>query len=478
MGGTRIFSLFGILVLATACSVSSEDKNTSIKYKFDEKINGLSCSTGEQVFSSKADYCAGLKDNGRNNDCAYRKRKETYLAECGQDFEPTPENSKPVPRPTATPIPDDHRPTPPPQPTPDQRPTPDPIDLYPPVVRELKSHGIEFEIFRPGGHSQYQDFHLHLRQFWNVLEQNKAEFFKRSHIIKKLTITHWAAYDSDSLEISLLPALDSQLLNRYLNLIDRQVLLNKQTGVVIESVIDVYSSRPTDLSRVENRVSYFESQQALLKSLNPLLKQIRLESYPHFYIREGKLQLAADDFKAQFAQASIPLAAMAPFAKFAAARGIELTTLEDIIKDPAPMIAVFTQFEKERASFEKLAQNKVITSIDFRGGNYVFLGSGGNLTIGLQGGTMNGDVIRALAAQLTLQNDLGVDVERSMFELDADYVECVRRLGQRASAIKARVAKIKRVRLVTYGSSFQSGVLYVSNKGTLADLDTAISAIK
>jgi hypothetical protein len=44
------------------------------------------CDTGLQEFSSKGDYCAGLKDEVRNHGCAFYMRAQTYRQECGSDW--------------------------------------------------------------------------------------------------------------------------------------------------------------------------------------------------------------------------------------------------------------------------------------------------------------------------------------------------------------------------------------------------------
>ncbi len=77
----------GLAVLASislgACGSSSSDTNTSTlsqTLSYDMTVNG--CATGKQTFSDKAGYCAGLKDDARNNFCAKGLREEVYAENC------------------------------------------------------------------------------------------------------------------------------------------------------------------------------------------------------------------------------------------------------------------------------------------------------------------------------------------------------------------------------------------------------------
>ncbi len=77
----------GLTVLAmvstSACGSNSGDTSSvtqSVSLSYDMTFNG--CPTGKQTFSDKASYCAGLKDDGRNNHCAKGLREEVYAENC------------------------------------------------------------------------------------------------------------------------------------------------------------------------------------------------------------------------------------------------------------------------------------------------------------------------------------------------------------------------------------------------------------
>jgi hypothetical protein len=42
--------------------------------------------TGQHKFSTLIDYCAGLKNDELNNNCAWSLRKGTYERDCGTDW--------------------------------------------------------------------------------------------------------------------------------------------------------------------------------------------------------------------------------------------------------------------------------------------------------------------------------------------------------------------------------------------------------
>lgn len=72
----------GLTFTLTACGLSvdhkDEKKDENYSYEFEE--NG--CKTGKQEFSSKADYCSGLKNDGLNNGCAASLRQKAYETDC------------------------------------------------------------------------------------------------------------------------------------------------------------------------------------------------------------------------------------------------------------------------------------------------------------------------------------------------------------------------------------------------------------
>jgi hypothetical protein len=68
------FVLF--LILMSGCGSSD------LSYNLTE--NG--CSTGEQSFSSREDYCKGLQNKELNHDCAYTLRRNNFKANCTGEF--------------------------------------------------------------------------------------------------------------------------------------------------------------------------------------------------------------------------------------------------------------------------------------------------------------------------------------------------------------------------------------------------------
>jgi hypothetical protein len=64
------------LLFLAACGSDNDIHagSESLSYSFD--LNG--CKTGQQTFDSKDAMCAGLKDDARNNGCAYSMRKDEF----------------------------------------------------------------------------------------------------------------------------------------------------------------------------------------------------------------------------------------------------------------------------------------------------------------------------------------------------------------------------------------------------------------
>ena len=82
----RLLALCGALTLP-GCILGGDDEAGSSSRTYTLEYNG--CSTGTQTFSSKEEYCSGLKDYKRNNNgCAYSLREDTYKRNgCPGEFE-------------------------------------------------------------------------------------------------------------------------------------------------------------------------------------------------------------------------------------------------------------------------------------------------------------------------------------------------------------------------------------------------------
>lgn len=68
----------------TACNVDLGKKSKKEKFGYNISENG--CHTGQHSFGSKAEYCAGLKNDTLNNNCAWSSRKGYYERDCGSDW--------------------------------------------------------------------------------------------------------------------------------------------------------------------------------------------------------------------------------------------------------------------------------------------------------------------------------------------------------------------------------------------------------
>ncbi|HEX4926293.1 MAG TPA: hypothetical protein VFV50_19520 [Bdellovibrionales bacterium] len=71
--------------LLAGCAGSSNGSSDNRSYEYEYEVNG--CKTGRHTFSSQNDYCNGLKDDERNNYCAWSFRKQAYEQSCSGSFE-------------------------------------------------------------------------------------------------------------------------------------------------------------------------------------------------------------------------------------------------------------------------------------------------------------------------------------------------------------------------------------------------------
>jgi len=74
----------GDVVAAADCTATGDAKTWPYRicYAYTSEVNGNRCTTGKKEFQSLQAYCASLKDDAANNNCAKDKRDAEHALNC------------------------------------------------------------------------------------------------------------------------------------------------------------------------------------------------------------------------------------------------------------------------------------------------------------------------------------------------------------------------------------------------------------
>ncbi len=82
----KIFRVLSVTMLGlTSCGPAPFKPAKSLTIhpsSYSYEFNDQGCKTGKQSFATKDEYCSGLLDDERNNNCARSDREITYNDQC------------------------------------------------------------------------------------------------------------------------------------------------------------------------------------------------------------------------------------------------------------------------------------------------------------------------------------------------------------------------------------------------------------
>jgi len=448
-------------------------------FKSQDPLTGQPCWTDPHRYPAdqKEQYCKDLKDDTTNNKCAASARRQYYLRDCGSDF----------PQVDPTPVP-----TPTPTPTPTATPTAPSTSDRPAVALELIAAGIEVRTPDIGGAPSAGEasFRTRLSRFWPVVEAKKQEILSRKGLIKVLSLTDRAQYDSAEKSLELAVNFSAADLSRYVKLIDRRVALATNAGVTFNFGVDIERNTAPDFKRAEAATAFFESQSTTIHSFTGLMRTVSLEnSTARLYLEEGQLVLPLGSYESDFKSASARLAPLAAFARYAADQRLKLETaksagsgshIELLSDDVSRLASVFGSLDREHAALEDLITRGALSRL-FLSPVEKFDIAGGVFTIPLtdDGLARINSVVKAVSTFETVAAIFSnVTVERKQADLDASYIEAVDRMDAFKDLIKSKLSKITRIVLANSASNFADGVLTIGSDGKAADLEKIIKNIK
>jgi hypothetical protein len=536
---TKTFFAPGLLSIAAAlffagCSASVSSDQESLSYDLTSD-----CPTGRQSFNSKTAYCAGLTDRKLNNGCALDLRKDTYASDCGSGFQETnipatqtsgfdnrlktqcstAEAPNPLfatqsdycnflkdesiqqgchwddrksefekagctgdfsPAPAVT-----NPPTPAPQPNPQQPPTPAPKPQNPAVVDELAAAGITVKVEYPIDEFPMpgeKSFREKLPLFWPVLEQVKDELIANKEEFLSISVTDYAAYDSDKTPASRLATFDvdfsAEDIHGFIGLTHRYLEWQRKTSIQVQLSIVYFTGTPGDkLDDYRKKVEFFEANTDQLAALKGEVLNIEFSTYADYDVNDRKMQVSSDKYADEILHFASLLTPIAPFFTWADGLTIPLSS-SGASSDPTQIIGALKQamgFEDVFADLKKFGK---LDKIEFANSSEVYFSKyGGTLTFPTS--AFNSDqttaVLHALQTQYQCAAILGITVEQSE-TLDSNYVKAVTRLKANLGLIQGKRSGIHSISFSTT-TSFSSGVLYIGYSDSDQDLAKILNQI-
>lgn len=470
------FSLFG-------CGAGS-DNSTIVQHESDALSYTYTmggCSTGTQSFTSQAAFCAGLKDETLNHSCARDLRKQTYTAQCGNDFpdlstpqtqptnQPQPaETSQPQTQPTST-LP---APVPAPQP---------PTDNQPQVVHDLTAAGITVEV----GETVAQLAADRLTLFWKELAIAKQSLTDHKDLFENVRVELFASYASAYHDLTLTVDFKAPDIVEYVEILNQRAKIEKAHAMTFDLGIDVYGHETPLLQSALERNQYFLNHDALLKSLEGFALSIKFADASRYVLSSGELQIDSNNYARDlgvYAQHLTSVPAVTDFFVWLRQSTITIIGTFEIESNWDRSTMLFSQLDSEIGDLSYLVKAGVLASIEIDDSSPDFLYS----TLGIQLATnsattvLNGKLIAALrirteASTLLAPIDVGID---SGLMLDyANYLQVVDNLHLNFALIQSKAKSIARIYLSKEPTSFRYGTLTIGSTQSAEDVAKVISQI-
>lgn len=448
------------------------------RYSGYDTVLRRSCATQDNrgdALATLNQYCEFLKDETLHQQCFWERRKAEFQQEkCPGDFSAPPAGVTPTPVPSANPTPvPTLEPRPVPRPTPTERPDP-----RPDVARELEAAGIKV-VLAP---DQYpmpgeEPYEWRLEAFWPVLEALKGELIARNGAIGELSLSTYTLYNSSRRELTLDVDFNVAELGAYFPYLDRRLALERKAEIRFELGIEIYGHEEQKFAELGRKLGYFEGRLEGLKALSPAVQVVKLESYSRYRVQDRELYLNKDRFEEELENTLTWLPQLSAFFAFADEKGLKVQGLFDADKYRENFIKSIKVLHSERGSLLELMDRNELTRIelsDYRDKTALFSGelrpAAREPGLGLLA-----EVIKALANQGRLAEGLEIPVETRL-DLDANYLETIRRLKLAFATIRSKRGSIARIQL-SGKSDYSYKTLYLGYEGTVEDLQKVLARI-
>jgi len=460
------------LGMTTGCSVEAKKESEEYSYEFSQQINFKKCTTSRQTFSSKADYCSGLKDEARNNYCAQDERRKVYSSSCGSDFDPAPAAT-----PDSTQLLPQNSPQPPKPATPA---TPPPAVEPKGVEAELKAAGIELDTYNDGMPTLPGDetFHSKLNKFMPRLEAVKNQLILHRDVFNRIRLSSYADCSSSVNSLTLDVDFTDAELKEYLVLTYEKLAIEKNLSLEIETGIDS-TFRGANLDEFRKKMEFVRSNKAL-NTISKIAKKLDLsEEKFQFRLYDQILKVDEKQYVDQVEKFADELRSFRPFFVWADENKISLEGDLNYADQPEIARELFRQALELRNDLKTLKELKGLKEIEFSNNATKPHFYSGSLKFAAASPTdlsKNTPIIKAISYQAEASKLLGQEVAPLTFEYNMNFVTAVNRLRANFSTIQKKITKLQRINFAQK-SSFSFGTLTIGYDDKEVDLITVLNKI-
>lgn len=430
------------------------------------------CEIGtEERFATIKKLCEFTKNEDLHKGCFWKERKFYFVSnKCSGDFSPEPAaGAEPVATPSPTPI---------------KIPPPAPDELKV-VTEKFAAVGIEVKIQpdRLGAYFPGQlSFKEKLKKFAPVLDNAFQAIVFRKQYISDITLAEFTAYDLPHKSLDLDVGLSKDALAVYFGLLDRRISLEESTGVEIDYGLESISAdRKQDPFEVfKQQLEFFISKKQSVKSMSPLIKKIEITSTNFFSPFQNTLSFTEDSYSTQFNNQISTIKSLALLVQ----DGIQFEGYNDFTTDFESVSAFARWATSNRTKLNELKKIYGGLEIEIRksadSSTVSFYPASKSLSVYVSGAQFNVLGLNSLMKITSTMVQLGIAVDISQNELNAEFTKCAQLFQNAAAKIATLKKYIKKIDFTSGKSDYYEGLesLSIGSESTNSEIDKLLSEVK
>ncbi len=356
-----------------------------------------------------------------------------------------------------------------------------------PVVQYLNDHGIAVEIFNTQSTYPIDElsFEEKLPLFWKSLDSVKTQIVQRAGVIKRLTISSYTVAKFKRSHLTLDVDHTSTSILDYLVLFDAKFNIQNSLLLDLDLGIDLYRVEKKEFDRLSAELKFWQQNIAKLNELSSIINLIEVGSSDYIFIEHGKIRLNEEQYQDAFSIAYKKLVSSARF--FSRVNPLKKKVILkfdlDDVNQNREFERVIKTLSQNSSSLEAVLASNSVNELSIRhqnSDNKFYRSSLKKLWLASEGAglTLLPKVVDALEMELSLAEELSIEMNMLNEDLTYDYIDCVEKVWKNKKLIKSKNDKIKKIYLAYYAkSAFRQDTLYVNASSSDSEIQKILQEI-
>jgi hypothetical protein len=356
-----------------------------------------------------------------------------------------------------------------------------------PVVQYLNDHGIKVEIFNsqttyPIGEPSFEE---KLPLFWQSLDVVKTQIVQRAGVIKLLTVSGYTVAKFKRSHLTLDVDHTGKSILDYLVMFDVKFNIQNSLLLDLDLGIDLYRVEKKEFDALTDKLKFWQQSVSKLNELSSIIILVEVGSSDSFSLEYGKMKLNEERYEESFSVAYKKLFSAARF--FSRVNPLKKKVILkfelDDVKQNNEFERVIKKLSQNSSSLKAVLASDSVNELSIRHqnrDNKFYRSSLKKLWLASEGAglTMLPEVVEALEMEISLAEELSVEMKMLNEDLTYDYIDCVEKVWKNKKLIKSKNDKIKKMYLAYYKKSeFRHDTLYVNATSSDSEIEKIIKGI-